>query len=244
MHYKDITDAILADKLKSTYGMTPSLTVSASLTTNPNLFKAIGNGFFCLTDEGKSYFSGTTPSQTTNLTTGLQEENALESQEEDTLNQSIENLTNEKIIKHFGVYWNREGVNWNENPLKMLGQDSNNSDPIDFRKMRGIYLLYDYREVVYVGQAKGNNSIANRLRDHTRDRHSNRWNRFSWFGIDDVDVNTGDIILTLENCSIDLSDLIDALEGLLIEGLEPRQNRRSGNNFGNEYNQYIKQDNN
>lgn len=96
MHYKDITDAILSEGLKSTVGRTPSLTVSASLTTNPNLFKTIGNGFFCLTDEGKSYNITTTSSQAINPRPELQEENAL--------NNSIENSVNEKIIKHFGVY--------------------------------------------------------------------------------------------------------------------------------------------
>lgn len=130
MHYKDITDAILSEGLKSTVGRTPSLTVSASLTTNPNLFKAIGIGFFCLTDEGKSYNITTTSSQAINPRPELQEENAL--------NNSIENSVNEKIIKHFGVYWDREHVKWNENPFRMLGQDSNYSSAIDFRKMRGI----------------------------------------------------------------------------------------------------------
>ena len=105
--------------------------------------------------------------------------------------------------------------------------------------MRGVYLLYDFREVVYVGQAMGDSSIANRLKDHTRDRHASRWNRFSWFGIDKVDSDTGDIIATQDNISIDLNNLIDDLECLLIEEIEPRQNRKGGNNFGNEYYQYV-----
>ena len=39
--------------------------------------------------------------------------------------------------------------------------------------------------------------------------------------------------------NINIGDLINSLEGILIEGLEPRQNRKQGNKFGDEYIQVI-----
>ncbi|MDO4335176.1 MAG: HTH domain-containing protein [Bacteroidales bacterium] len=231
MHYQDITDKILSSKLKRTTGLTPKMTVSAVLTKNPRLFNAKGDGYYGLSEEGKQYADNSHIHQSSN-----QEQ---ETQEEDLLNNSIEIIENEKVIKHYGVFWNRENVDWNGYPFKLLGIDSQETGPIDFRSMRGVYLLYDFREVVYVGQAVGNSSIADRLKAHTKDRHANRWNRFSWFGIDKVDGTSGRIIPSEDNLRIDLNNLVDALEGLLIEGIEPRQNRRGGDNFGNEYNQYI-----
>lgn len=235
MHYKDITDKILGDELKKTEGLTPARTVSAVLTKNSNLFTPIGAGFYGLSEAGWLYDTSKAISQS--LTSEL--ETAEELEEESGLEDTINNIENEKVIKHYGVFWNRAHVDWRGNPFQLLGIDSQGTHPIDFRKMRGVYLLYDFREVVYVGQATGNNSIANRLKDHTQDRHANRWNRFSWFGIDKVDGTTGDIILSEDNLRINLGNLVDALEGLLIEGIEPRQNRRGGNNFGNEYYQFI-----
>lgn len=39
--------------------------------------------------------------------------------------------------------------------------------------------------------------------------------------------------------STTIGNLVDALEGILIEGLEPRQNRRQGDNWGFEYYQKV-----
>lgn len=240
MHYKEITDVILNNNLKETRGRTPSLTVSACLTTHPDLFISENGGFYSLTEEGKKYeITSAQNQQHINLGNTREEE-----QEENDLRGAILHLETGKIIKHYGIFWNREYVNWSATPFQLLGKDSTKSSHfIDFRKMRGIYMLYDFREVVYVGQAMGNNSIANRLKEHIYDRHASRWNRFSWFGIDSLD-NDGNIVVTPENLTINLNDLIDALEGLLIEGLEPRQNRQGGNHFGYECYQVIPGDEN
>ncbi len=42
--------------------------------------------------------------------------------------------------------------------------------------------------------------------------------------------------------SIELKDMINAFEGIMIEGLEPRQNRKAGNEFGDEYIQISEND--
>ena len=77
------------------------------------------------------------------------------------------------------------------------------------------------------------------MSEHTKNRLSTRWDRFSWFGIDAVNPETLKIIPTDLTFKTDIYSLANALEGILIEGLEPRQNRRQGDNFGFEYYQEI-----
>jgi len=56
-----------------------------------------------------------------------------------------------------------------------------------------------------------------------------RWDRFSWFGLLDV---TDDGALTEQALSsLTADDVITTMEALLIEGLEPRQNRKRGDAF-------------
>lgn len=42
-----------------------------------------------------------------------------------------------------------------------------------------------------------------------------------------------------ESVLTNIHALVNALEGILIEGIEPRQNRKQGDNFGFEYYQEI-----
>jgi hypothetical protein len=66
------------------------------------------------------------------------------------------------------------------------------------------------------------------LYEHTIGRISSRWNRFSWFGLHNV---TDDGRLEEVPLNLTLPALIAALEALLIEALEPPQNRKRGDNF-------------
>ena len=108
--------------------------------------------------------------------------------------------------------------------------------PVDFCKQPGIYLLYDGREVIYAGRTT-DRPLGKRLYEHTIDRMSTRWDRFSWFGFLPVSDNgsLGDLPTTY-----DAGKLIPALESILIEALEPRQNRKRGDDLsGVEYLQKI-----
>jgi hypothetical protein len=91
-----------------------------------------------------------------------------------------------------------------------------------------VYLLHDGREVIYVGRT-AEKRLATRLSEHTRDRLNGRWDRFSWFGLLTV-TEKGDLAQT-NLASIIEEDVIVTLEALLIEGLEPRQNRKRGDAF-------------
>lgn len=134
------------------------------------------------------------------------------------------------VITSFGMFWDRDEVNWRTKP-ELIGMQNKGADHVDFGDQRGVYFLYDFREVIYVGRAT-DQPLANRLSQHTDDRFKTRWNRFSWFGLRPVSPSgeLGDL-----PDSYDGHRIIPALEAILIEGLEPRQNKRRGDDFGSEY---------
>ncbi len=224
MHYRDITDLIIDQKLRDSYGKTPADTVNAQLTTNKNLFESLGEGIYRLTEKGESFADFGKQAQ----------KNGTVNKEENTPLSEIK--ISKTLIKTYGMFWMRDGVNWNHNP-KLLGVQSTGATAVDLSEMRGIYMLYDGREVIYVGQAV-DQPILKRLVQHTKNRLATRWNRFSWFGIDGV-CASGKIEKIDNLINTDIYSLANALEGILIEGLEPRQNRRQGDDWGFEYYQEI-----
>jgi hypothetical protein len=70
--------------------------------------------------------------------------------------------------------------------------------------------------------------MGKRLYEHTIDRLGSRWNRFSWFGLLNVTDEGG---LVEAPIKVTLPSLIATLEALLIEALEPPQNRKRGDDF-------------
>jgi hypothetical protein len=61
------------------------------------------------------------------------------------------------------------------------------------------------------------------------DRLNGRWDRFSWFGV--YPVSEAGALDTNAACTYNLEMLIVTMEALLIEGLEPPQNRKRGDDF-------------
>jgi hypothetical protein len=104
-----------------------------------------------------------------------------------------------------------------------------NATSVDFCNQRGVYLLHDMQGVVYVGRVTSQ-SLGHRLFEHTRDRLSGRWSRFSWFGVYPVEED-GTLKLGADFSQIDLDVVIVTMEAVLIEGLELRQNRKKGDEF-------------
>lgn len=134
-------------------------------------------------------------------------------------------------IMALGMYWERDLVNWTGKP-SILGAEQPGAVSVNMTDQAGVYLLHDFRDIVYVGRAT-EAPLGSRLFAHTRDRLKTRWNRFSWFGFRKVDDNgtLGPISKTY-----DFRDVIVAMEALLIEALEPPQNRKGGDGFhGIEY---------
>jgi hypothetical protein len=64
---------------------------------------------------------------------------------------------------------------------------------------------------------------------------SGRWDRFSWFGFHPV-TEDGELQITKGSIELTLAEVGNLLEAILIECIEPRQNRKQGNQFyGIEY---------
>ena len=217
MHYKDIANKIIEDGLRTSVGATPTDSVTVNLSTsmrNPDSpFVRVRRGEYWLRSKTES------KSQPDESTTTTPDPSSQFSDDDDTEEQY-------EIISSFGMYWRRDLVHWTTNP-SILGIQQIGAEPVDFQKQLGIYLLYDGREVIYVGRSD-KNSIGKRLSDHTKDRLATRWDRFSWFGILPV-TDDGDLQPIPETFSSDT--LIPALEAILIEALEPRQNRRRGDDL-------------
>ena len=148
-----------------------------------------------------------------------------------------------ELVTAFGVYWERDAVDWKARPhlygeFQTDGVSKSPMTRVDFAGQHGLYLLHDVREVVYVGRTT-TGDLGKRLYDHTRDRLQGRWSRFSWFGFHPVseDGELGDRVTRVPpDCGMD--NLISAVEAILIEALEPRQNRKSGDGIAaSEYRQ-------
>jgi hypothetical protein len=119
------------------------------------------------------------------------------------------------------MFWRRDLVGWSSN-VKILGKQQA-AKVVDFREQRGIYLLHDGREVIYVGRAT-DQPLGKRLFQHISDRLNGRWDRFSWLGI--LKVTPEGKLEALNFKGLSAGTLIATMEAILIEGLEPRQNRK------------------
>lgn len=216
LHYVEISEQILSRGYYATDGATPAATVNARISSSikhdgdASLFIRVGKGTFAL--KHNPFAMGELPPR-------------VESQKLATLvEHDIE--SSDSIIQCFGMYWKRDLVVWRKNP-KMYGQQQAASKPVDFGNQKGIYILYDHHTVVYVGRSI-DRTLGIRLFEHTVDRLGSRWNRFSWFGLLDV-TEAGN--LREASVNISLASLVATLEALLIEALEPPQNRRRGDDL-------------
>lgn len=213
MHYKDIAEKIVSEGLRQNVGATPSATVSANLATSiandgeKSPFQKVGRGEYILRENAKKVKIKRLPG-------------------EETLEDATDKESQYEIISSFGMFWRRDFVDWNSTP-KILGMQQLGASPVDFYNQIGIYLLYDGREIIYVGRST-NRPLGRRLYEHTADRLSTRWDRFSWFGLLPVS-DKGQLGKLPEEYSA--PKIVPALEAILIESLEPRQNRKRGDDL-------------
>ncbi len=222
LHYTEIAELIAEKGYRRSLGATPQDTVSANMTTDINTHKE--KSIFAKVDKG-IYI----------LRKFLDDRSLLITDEEKKPIESTIKVTKErlKIVNAFGIFWNRNFVHWKTNP-DLLGIQQIGASEVSFNDQIGIYLLYDGREIIYVGQAI-EQTLGQRLKQHTSDRLSSRWDRFSWFGF--YSVNDKGHLLDRKIFEIlDIQNVADTIEAILIESVEPRQNRKQGNTlFGMEY---------
>lgn len=212
MHYTDIADAIISRRLKRSVGATPARTVNSRIVTNIKRFKEesrfarVGRGLYILKQRDAL------------LPTPLPID---EKEYEAAISEEVGLLTS------FGMFWRRELVVWSTHP-NLFGQQQRGAKKVNFSGQKGIYLLHDDKDIVYIGRAT-DQTIGKRLSDHTADRLNGRWNRFSWFGI--LPVTEDGNILHRTDVQTSIETIVNLMEALLIEAIEPPLNRRRGDDI-------------
>lgn len=214
LHYNDITERIIANQLRSSLGATPSATVNAQITSS---IKHDGSA--------SPYLRVTRGTFTLANTVAISARTAKDKLTPD-IEASGESEEQYEIVSSFGMFWRRSAVQWVATP-KLLGVQQLGATPVNFNAQLGIYLLYDGREVIYIGRTT-DRPLGRRLYEHTLDRLAARWDRFSWFGLLPVS-DAGDLQPLPD--AYEAAKLIPALEAILIEALEPRQNRKRGDDL-------------
>ncbi|WP_145117116.1 HTH domain-containing protein [Botrimarina mediterranea] len=213
MHYAEITDRIVQLNLRSSYGATPGATVISHLGTSINKqgadspYRKVASATYAL----RAIVENPKPTPYVDEVAEIL---------------SSDDVEDVGLIQAFGMYWQRDAVHWRNSPA-ILGRQHIGAETVDFSRQLGVYLLHDGREVTYVGRSI-DRPMGQRLFEHTKDRLQARWNRFSWFGLLRV-TEDGRLVETQATLSIELVAV--TLEAVLIEGLEPRQNRRRGDGF-------------
>jgi len=161
------------------------------------------------------------------------------------------------IFSNYGLFWRRdqvplsqeerrqqnlESLEWPHNgKLYGIGVKRKKQGPVNFAFQIGVYALYDDQfRLVYVGQAgRGDRGLYRRLRAHTRNILSERWSRFSWLGLREIDESNELKPIADENAQYSKNTVLDQIEAALIAISEPLRNRQSGR-FGTavHYRQY------
>ncbi len=213
LHTSDIAQMIVERGYRKKYGATPNQTVSTTITEDINknkeksIFFKVDSGIYNLRENYSADFS-------------ISAKDSIQ----------LERTESIRVINAYGIYWNRNLIHWKTNP-DIFGVQLTGAVKVNFKDQIGIYLLHDSRETIYVGQAI-QQTLGKRLSDHQKDRLCGRWDRFSWFGFYPVkDTGKLDIHFKFENMTnVQMGNL---LEAILIESIEPRQNRKQGNFFAN-----------
>lgn len=140
------------------------------------------------------------------------------------------------LIGAHGMFWDRDAIDWDAKhgqTYQLLGYRGDRYPKLefcDFRRARGIYILYNQFRATYIGRARGSEGLGSRLKSHHRDGWKD-WDRFCWFSFDSVGRVKGDDYWAEikrdegeRGLSADLA--IDELEALMITafGLHGTQN--------------------
>ena len=213
LDYNEVTRQIDETGLRTLTGATPATTVNRALGMLVTEGKVVrtGRGLYALPETAKRSEEAEAAEET------AAEEAAADPQQ----------LT----VKAYGLYWDRNIVDWNPTRGQLWGQQDENASPVNFADQDGLYLLHSWNEIVYVGQtfsSKGDAGLYGRLRYHHTDRDkrkSDRWDTFSWFGFRPVDDN-GELLAAPSQGN--LASVIDVIEAMFIEALMPRLNMQTG----------------
>jgi hypothetical protein len=215
MHYTDIAEAITAQKLRKTPSANPANCVSTAINNNIRDFGE--NSLFVRVSAGEYILR-------THLASAQQP--SPDSANAPVSEPQAQDLPG--VVAAFGMFWRREFVHW-VGATHVLGAQSRGAATVNFADQRGVYILYDGRAAVYVGRAI-DQPLGTRLQQHTFDRLNGRWDRFSWFGLRAVR-DDGSLEPLVYERPVSAQALVATMEALIIEALEPPQNRRRGDDF-------------
>lgn len=213
LHYADVAERIATKGLRQSLGATPASTVSSYLSTSlrelgdKSPYLRVGRGVYAL-----------------KATTKKKAQDEISTAPKDAVQEEA------GALRAFGMFWKRNSVYWLGKP-QLLGKQGTGATDVNFASQIGVYLLHDRDRVIYVGRAS--DTLFARLKAHTTDRLGGRWDRFSWFGLRSV-LDNGQLSDGEVPWGQDV--VIETMEAVLIESLEPPLNRRRGDNFsGAEY---------
>jgi hypothetical protein len=140
------------------------------------------------------------------------------------------------LIQAYGLFWDKTEIVWQSGrgrrkTFQLLGRIGTNRGTLrmaDMRDQTGIYVLHDDWGVYYVGLTR-KQSLGKRLKDHVDDEHAEKWQRFSWFGFNQVLKSRGPDNLCVIKPTPQLTlgtphDAIRDMEALLIQLHNPRGN--------------------
>ena len=131
------------------------------------------------------------------------------------------------LIGAHGLFWERDDIDWDAprgQTFQLLGYRHKLLPKLqvcDFRRARGVYLLFNEYGPTYVGQARGaTDGLGYRLRAHHRDGFKD-WTRFCWFSFDNVLPSPGypgwcDVARDENVRSVGAESAINDLEALMI----------------------------
>lgn len=207
LHYAEIAERIATQGLRPSVGATPSNTVASVISTalkkSDSPYVRVGGGQYAL----KQALSAVQPTAPDSVNADLDSGQA-------------------GVLQAFGIFWRRNVVVWSGGRQRLLGRQGAGASDVDFAQQVGFYLLHDRERVIYVGRAA--DTLFARLKAHTLDRLAGRWDRFSWFGLKGVGESGA---LSEPVATWTPAIVIETMEALLIESLEPSLNRKRGDNF-------------
>ena len=135
------------------------------------------------------------------------------------------------VIPCFGLHWERSLVSWNGGQ-GLLGAVKDGEEAVDFANQTGVYVLYQWPQVNYVGRTT-NGGLYQRLKSHDADRRKGLWDKFSWFGLHEVD-DDGQL-RAAPTARRNVPAEIMMMEALLISVLMPPHNSKRGDGMGFQY---------
>ena len=163
------------------------------------------------------------------------------------------------MFRSYGLFWREDRIFWGwrgkQGHLKGRGVDKatgktkTTSRPIDFQYQIGIYALYYDFELVYVGQVGPNTdenkgrTLLDRLKDHRDGYNSERWDRFSWFGLRDVKSSDEELTKIREKglSGVTKIQILNMFEAVMIALSEPKLNVQRGrmSKYATQYSQWY-----